>query len=123
MKKPWSITTTLRNPERLRDFLFALKEINGKDWNSDTQKEFQILLIQRRKYGFQSDQFYKGLSENSDYKNKFSVPHRKVLNYPVGNDNEPIFTAPAGIPDLVLDPFLGSGTTAFVAKKLQRNWI
>jgi len=25
--------------------------------------------------------------------------------------------------DLVLDPFLGSGTTAFVAKKLKRNWI
>lgn len=25
--------------------------------------------------------------------------------------------------DLVLDPFLGSGTSAFVAKKLERNWI
>ena len=25
--------------------------------------------------------------------------------------------------DTVLDPFLGSGTTAFVAKKLSRNWI
>lgn len=25
--------------------------------------------------------------------------------------------------DIVLDPFMGSGTTAFVAEKLQRNWI
>jgi modification methylase len=25
--------------------------------------------------------------------------------------------------DIVLDPFLGSGTTAFVAKALGRNWI
>ena len=25
--------------------------------------------------------------------------------------------------DTVLDPFLGSGTTAFIAKKLERNWI
>ena len=24
---------------------------------------------------------------------------------------------------IVLDPFMGSGTTAFVAKKLKRNWI
>jgi modification methylase len=25
--------------------------------------------------------------------------------------------------DIILDPFLGSGTTAFVAKALGRNWI
>jgi DNA modification methylase len=25
--------------------------------------------------------------------------------------------------DLVLDPFLGTGTTAFMAKMLNRNWI
>lgn len=31
----------------------------------------------------------------------------------------------AGCPDggIVLDPFIGSGTTAFVAKKLNRNWL
>jgi len=34
-----------------------------------------------------------------------------------------IITASSNNGDLVLDPFLGSGTTAFVAKKLGRNWI
>jgi len=63
MKKPWSITTTLRNPERLRDFLIVLKEIEGEGWNSETQEKYQILLIQNRVYGYGEKQFYSGLSE------------------------------------------------------------
>ncbi len=62
MKKPWSITTTLRNPERLRDFLIVLKDIEGEDWNFETQKKYQILLIKYRVYGYGSNQFYTGLS-------------------------------------------------------------
>jgi len=34
-----------------------------------------------------------------------------------------IILASSNKDDLVLDPFLGSGTTAFIAKKLGRNWI
>ncbi len=34
-----------------------------------------------------------------------------------------IITASSNKGDTVLDPFLGSGTTAFIAKKLERNWI
>jgi len=34
-----------------------------------------------------------------------------------------IIIASSNKDDLVLDPFLGSGTTVFVAKKLGRNWI
>lgn len=64
MRKPWSITTTLRNPERLRDFLSVLKNLEGENWDSVTQKKFQILLIKSRKYGFGSNQFYTGLSPN-----------------------------------------------------------
>ncbi len=62
MKKPWSVTTTLRNPERLRDFLIVLRNIEGEGWNLETQKKYQILLIKYRKYGYGSNQFYNGLS-------------------------------------------------------------
>ncbi len=62
MKKVWSISTTVRNPERLRNFLITLKEIEGKEWNKDTQIEFQIRLIKNRFYGFGSTQFYNNLS-------------------------------------------------------------
>jgi site-specific DNA-methyltransferase (adenine-specific)/modification methylase len=34
-----------------------------------------------------------------------------------------IIIASSNVKDIVLDPFLGSGTTAFVAKKLKRHWI
>jgi len=50
MKKPWSISTTVRNPDRLRGFLRALKIIEGQPFNSDNQIKYQILLIQNRLY-------------------------------------------------------------------------
>lgn len=61
MKKPWSITTTLRNPERLRGFLDVLQQLEGEEWTLENQKKYQILLIQNRKYGYGSPQFYNGL--------------------------------------------------------------
>ena len=50
MKKPWSISTTVRNPERLRDFLRVLKILEGHPFNSDNQIKYQILLIQYKLY-------------------------------------------------------------------------
>ncbi len=63
MKKIWSISTTLRNPERLRNFLLTLKELQGVVWDKKAQLEFQIRLIKNRFYGFGSTQFYTGLSQ------------------------------------------------------------
>lgn len=63
MKKPWSITTTLRNPERSRDFLLVLEQLENSDWDTESQMEYQILLIQNRVYGYGSSQFYNGLSQ------------------------------------------------------------
>ncbi len=65
MKKPWSITTTLRNPERLRDFLKVLNQLENHEWNIENQKKYQILLIKERLYGYGSNQFYKGISQDN----------------------------------------------------------
>ena len=62
MLKAWSITTTVRNPERLRDFLIALKPLENKPWGKDSQEKYQKLLIKNRLYGFGSTQFYNGLT-------------------------------------------------------------
>ncbi len=48
--KLWSISTTVRNPERLRNFLKVLKLLEGKPFSSDNQKNYQILLIQHKLY-------------------------------------------------------------------------
>lgn len=64
MKKPWSISTTVRNPERIRDFLKVLKRLEGQEWTRETQRRYQIMLIQYKVYGYGSQQFYNGLSQN-----------------------------------------------------------
>ena len=62
MLKAWSITTTVRNPERLRDFLVAFKPLEDKTWDSTNQENYQKLLIKNRLYGFGNTQFYNGLT-------------------------------------------------------------
>lgn len=61
MLKPWSITTTVRNPERLRDFLIALQPLVGREWNTENQEKYQKQLIKNRLYGYGNQQFYNGL--------------------------------------------------------------
>ena len=58
----WSITTTVRNPERIRNFLQIFKEIEGQKWNNETQKKYQVLLIKNKVYGFNEPQFENTLS-------------------------------------------------------------
>ncbi len=61
--KPWSISTTVRNPERIRSFLSILKKMEGRIWDRPNQKKFQILLIQYKVYGAGESQFYKDLTK------------------------------------------------------------
>jgi len=50
MIKPWSISTTVRNPDRLRDFLSVLKLLEGEPFNTENQIKYQILLIRNKVY-------------------------------------------------------------------------
>lgn len=60
----WSMTTTIRNPDRIPGFLKTAKEIENEEWNSETQKKFQILLIKNRYYLDGCDtQTYKKLND------------------------------------------------------------
>ncbi|MEK6969841.1 MAG: AlwI family type II restriction endonuclease, partial [Nanoarchaeota archaeon] len=63
MRKPWSISTTVRNSERIRDFLKVLNNLRGQEWTRDNQRKYQIMLIQYKVYGYGSQQFYNGLSQ------------------------------------------------------------
>ncbi len=50
MKKLWSLSTTVRNPERILPFLQILKEMDGENFDESGQVKFQTLLIQNRLY-------------------------------------------------------------------------
>jgi len=80
----WSMTTTVRSPERVRSFLKVLKEIEGIVWNNKSQKKFQVLLIQHKVYGFGEPQFEQDLSDkhkNWLYSNKITYKQaEEILN-------------------------------------------
>ncbi len=69
-KKLWSISTTLRNPERIRNFLIALRDFENKIWNESTQISFQINLIKLKFYGY----------GNTQFENTLSQEHKNILN-------------------------------------------
>lgn len=145
-RKPWSISTTVRNPARLRDFVLVLAEIEGKPFDTNTQCEFQIRLIQSRLY---RPDVVKNLNP---YRTKEGNPSQMrdfievddVIYLPIVQGKERlrradgralhptqkpekllqiIIAASSNSGDLVLDPFAGSGTTLVVAQKMHRRWI
>jgi DNA modification methylase len=86
--------------------------------------EYIFLFSKNQDYYFDVD----AISENS--RRKRSVwevqvkPYRGAhfATYPTELIN-PCILASSRVGDIVLDPFLGSGTTSSVAEKLNRNWI
>jgi hypothetical protein len=61
--KLWSVSTTVRNPERIREFLEMLTQLENQRWEVATQKRFQILLLQHRLYGYGKPLFKNTLTE------------------------------------------------------------
>jgi predicted transcriptional regulator len=86
----WSFSTTVRNPDRIRNFLKVLKELEGYEWNTDTQSLFQIHLIHKKIYGYGSQQFYKGLTnqqiENLESSNFTFEQAQEIFNSKSYND-------------------------------------
>ena len=70
MKKPWSISTTVRNPERLRSFLIVLKKLEGEEFNKDNQVKYQVLLIQEK--------IYKPLNIPQDFRRYYEDPELRM---------------------------------------------
>lgn len=70
MKKPWSISTTVRNPERLRDFLKVLKQLEGHEFNKDNQIKYQVLLIQEK--------LYKPLNVTQKFRKYYANPELRI---------------------------------------------
>ena len=46
--KAWSISTTIRNPERIPDFVRVAAKIEGRNWNNETQEDFYAWAIAMR---------------------------------------------------------------------------
>jgi hypothetical protein len=79
--KLWSISTTVRNPERLRNFLKVLQLLEGKPFDLNNQTKYQILLIQHKYYIPNNipDEF-KVYYEKLDLEMPYSVAE-KIFNY------------------------------------------
>lgn len=71
MKKPWSISTTVRNPERIKSFLKVLSDFKGVPFDEQQQIKYQIKLIQNK--------LYKPLGLNEAQNKLYSSP--KEMNF------------------------------------------
>jgi len=78
MRKPWSISTTVRNPERLRGFLQVLKQLEGKEFNRDNQIKYQIMLIQAK--------VYKPTGLTPEQKEKYEDPEIEKIPYEMAEE-------------------------------------
>lgn len=67
----WSMSTTIREAERIEGFLKTAIELEGKEWNEYNQEIFQILLIKNRQYLNNSD--------NSQTFNKLNEQQCEIL--------------------------------------------
>lgn len=80
-RKLWSISTTVRNPERLRNFLKVLQMLEGKPFNLNNQKKYQILLIQHKFYiPTNIPLYYKKYYENFELPMSYKDAE-KIFNY------------------------------------------
>ena len=50
METLWSMSTTVREAERIIGFLKTAIELEGELWTKENQEKFQILLIKNRQY-------------------------------------------------------------------------
>ncbi len=73
MTKPWSISTTVRNPERLRDFLQVLKKLEGEEFTPENQVKYQVLLIKSK--------VYKPTGLSDTFKDLFNDPNPDSISY------------------------------------------
>ena len=77
----WSVSTTIRNPERIRSFLQILKLMEEETWTINNQKKFQVLLIQHKIYGFGESQFHNTLTdEQNSWLNSDNITYEQAEN-------------------------------------------
>lgn len=50
MPSLWSMSTTVRNSNRVRSFIRILSKMDGRVWDRAAEREYQILLIQYKAY-------------------------------------------------------------------------
>lgn len=72
METLWSISTTIREAERIVGFLVTATILDGQVWNKENQCRFQILLIKNRQYLNDPD--------NTQAHSKLSAEQSEVLD-------------------------------------------
>ncbi|MCY4298464.1 MAG: DNA methyltransferase [Flavobacteriaceae bacterium] len=100
------------NHVKLKRNVIAPYKIEGhpKDWNSDKQGKFRMTSPSNLWTDITIP--FWSMPENTDHKTQ--KPEKLLAKILLASSNKG---------DLILDPFVGSGTTSVVAKKLKRKYI
>lgn len=109
---------SLRNRERLTRPMFnseKKQKYRNVDFSAINHKTFEKSRVKMLSRGVKNKRCVWTIGTANFSENHFAVYPPKLIETPI------LAGCPAG--GIVLDPFLGSGTTAIVAKKLKREFI
>jgi DNA modification methylase len=106
---------------RTREYNYETKEKKFKSGD----KSWKTPANRGMRYGGEIPHTYNRQGRNKRCVWKITTKPFKEAHFAVYPEKliEPMIKAGCPVGGVVLDPFIGSGTTAVVAKKLKRNWI
>lgn len=106
--------------KQIQQLIIWTKENSTPSAGGNVSNAYEFILVLGDKVLHSNCQFTKNVITTRGWNNEFSDVHKAVMNPQVCRWMIETFTQPD---EIILDPFMGVGTTAYCAKQLKRKFV